>query len=165
MAPKFDPNEVKIVYVRQVAGEPAPSSVLAPKVGPLGLSPKKIGDDIVKASMSWKGIRVLVKLTIQNRQAKVDLVPTATSLLIKELKEPVRDRKKVKNITHHGNISKDALFNIARQMRFKSQAKEFKGTVREILGTAFAIGCKIDGKKPMDLLAAMDEGEFAVPEE
>ena len=32
MAPKFDPNEVKIVYVRQVAGEPAPSSVLAPKV-------------------------------------------------------------------------------------------------------------------------------------
>merc|ERR1712100_733586 len=86
----------------------------------------------------------------------VDLVPTATSLLIKELKEPARDRKKVKNITHHGNISKDALFNIARQMRFKSQAKEFKGTVREILGTAFAIGCKIDGKKPMDLLAAMD---------
>merc|ERR1712078_739582 len=122
-------------------------------------SPKKIGDDIVKASMSWKGIRVLVKLTIQNRQAKVDLVPTATSLLIKELKEPVRDRKKVENIT------KDALFNIARQMRFKSQAKEFKGTVREIPGTAFAIGCKIDGKKPMDLLAAMDEGEFAVPEE
>ena len=73
MAPKFDPNEVKIVYVRQVAGEPAPSSVLAPKVGPLGMSPKKIGDDIVKASMSWKGIRVLVKLTIQNRQAKVAL--------------------------------------------------------------------------------------------
>merc|ERR1712070_209032 len=67
-------------------------------------SPKKIGDDIVKASMSWKGIRVLVKLTIQNRQAKVDLVPTATSLLIKELKEPARDRKKVKNITHRGNI-------------------------------------------------------------
>merc|ERR1712100_248370 len=115
----------------------------APKVGPLGMSPKKIGDDIVKASMSWKGIRVLVKLTIQNRQAKVDLVPTATSLLIKELKEPVRDRQK----------------------RFKSQAKEFKGTVREVLGTAFAIGCKIDGKKPMDLLAAMDGGEFAVPEE
>ena len=35
------------------------------------MSPKKIGDDIVKATMSWKGIRVLVKLTIQNRQAKV----------------------------------------------------------------------------------------------
>lgn len=36
------------VRIREVAGEPAPSSVLAPKVGPMGLSPKKIGDDIVK---------------------------------------------------------------------------------------------------------------------
>ena len=32
---------------------------------------REVGDDIVKASMPWKGIRVLVKLTVQNRQAKV----------------------------------------------------------------------------------------------
>merc|ERR1712054_255661 len=115
MAPKFDPNEVKYVFLRQYGGEAAPSSVLAPKVGPMGLSPKKIGDDIVKASMAWKGIRVMVKLTIQNRQAKVDMVPTATSLLIKELKEPPRDRKKVKNITHSGNLTKDTILSIARQ--------------------------------------------------
>merc|ERR1712167_283680 len=139
-------------------GEPAPSSVLAPKVGPLGLSPKKIGDDIVKASMSWKGIRVLVKLTIQNRAAKVDLVPTATSLIIKELKEPVRDRKKVKNITHSGNITKDALLAIARQMRYKSQARKLGGTVKEMPGTAFAVGCTIDGKLPMDVMEEVDNG-------
>merc|ERR1711964_611743 len=150
------------VYVRQVAGEPAPSSVLAPKVGPLGMSPKKIGDDIVKCTMAWKGIRVMVRLTIQNRQAKVDMVPTATSLIIKELKEPPRDRKKVKNITHEGNITKETLFNIARQMRFKSQAKEFKGTVKEILGTAFAVGCTVDGKKPMQMMQMVEDGEIAV---
>ena len=57
MAPKFDPNEVKIVFLRQYGGEQAPSSVLAPKaqtfgilerclqVGPLGMSPKKVGRD------------------------------------------------------------------------------------------------------------------------
>merc|ERR1719248_2958 len=156
MAPKFDPNEIKYVYVRQVAGEPAPSSVLAPK---------KVGDDIVKASMPWKGIRVLVKLTVQNRQAKVDLVPTATSLIIKELKEPPRDRKKVKNIKHSGNVSKDTIFNVARQMRFKSQAKEFKGTVKEMLGTAFAVGCTVDGMKPMDFMAGIESGDIACPAE
>jgi len=94
MAPKFDPNSVMYVYVRQYGGEAAPSSVLAPKIGPLGMSPKKIGDDIIKNSGGWKGIRITVKLTIQNRQAKVDIEPNASSLLIKELKEPVRDRKK-----------------------------------------------------------------------
>lgn len=49
-----------------------------------------------------KGIRVTVKLTIQNRQAKVDVEPNATSLIIKALKEPLRDRKKTKNIKHPG---------------------------------------------------------------
>merc|ERR1711900_150790 len=123
------------------------------------------GDDIVKCTMAWKGIRVMVKLTIQNRQAKVDMVPTATSLIIRELKEPPRDRKKVKNIEHSGDISKEALFNIVRQMRYKSLAKEFKGTVKEILGTCFAVGCTVDGQKPMDLMNKVEEGEFAVPDE
>ena len=37
----------------------------------------------------------------------------------KELKEPPRDRKKVKNIKHSGNVTLDAIINIARIMRFK----------------------------------------------
>merc|ERR1712110_1077376 len=69
MPPKFDPNEIKIVILKAVGGEVAATSALAPKVGPLGLSPKKIGDDIAKATQDWKGLRVTVKLTIQNRQA------------------------------------------------------------------------------------------------
>ena len=43
-----------------------------------------------------------MRLTIQNRAAKVDVEPNATSLIIKELKEPKRDRKKTKNIKHSG---------------------------------------------------------------
>jgi Ribosomal protein L11 len=29
------------------------SSALAPKIGPLGLSPKKVGEDIAKATADW----------------------------------------------------------------------------------------------------------------
>ena len=164
MAPKFDANAVTYVYLRQYGGEQAPSSVLAPKIGPLGLSPKKIGDDIVKATMSWKGIRVMVKLTIQNRQAKVDMVPTATSLLIKELKEPPRDRKKVKNIAHDGNITWDDVYATARAMRSRSNAKEFKGTVLEVLGTCRALGCTIDGDDADDATEAVQDGDQDVPD-
>lgn len=35
--------------------------------------------------------------TFINRQAKIDVVPSAASLIIKALKEPPRDRKKQKN--------------------------------------------------------------------
>jgi large subunit ribosomal protein L12e len=44
-------------------------------VGPLGLSPKKIGDDIAKATGDWKGLKVTVQLKIQNRQAEVIKMP------------------------------------------------------------------------------------------
>ena len=118
---------------------------MAPKVGPLGLSPKKIGDDIAKATQDWKGLRVTVKLTIQNRQAKVDVVPSAAALIIKALKEPPRDRKKVKNIKHNGNITLEDVIGAARIMRPRSMSKELSGVCKEILGTAQSVGCTVDG--------------------
>ena len=64
MPPKFNPNEIKVVHLRCTGGEVAAMSALAPKIGPLGLSPKKVTDDIAKATSDWKGLRITVKLTI-----------------------------------------------------------------------------------------------------
>ncbi len=91
-----------------------PSSVpLAPPDHlPLSQSPKKVGEDIAKATGDWKGLRVTVQLTIQNRQAAVSVVPSASSMVIKALKEPPRDRKKEKNIKHTGNVSLDEIINV-----------------------------------------------------
>ncbi|CAN9156778.1 unnamed protein product [Alternaria alternata] len=163
--PKFDPSEVKVIHLRATGGEVGASSALAPKIGPLGLSPKKVGEDIAKATGDWKGLRVTVKLTIQNRQAAVSVVPSASSLVIKALKEPPRDRKKEKNIKHTKSVPLDEIISIARTMRFKSMAKDLKGTVLEILGTAFSTGCKVDGRSPKDISDDIKAGEIEIPEE
>ncbi|KAG5458690.1 MAG: ribosomal protein L11 [Olpidium bornovanus] len=181
MGPKVDPNEVKIITLRATGGEVGASSTLAPKIGPLGLSPKKVGEDIAKATKDWKGLRVTVKLTIQNRQAAVSVVPSASSLLIKGLKEPPRDRKKEKNsayffcpggpkcaaapIKHNGNLTLDQVIDAARTMRYKSLARELSGTVKELLGTANSIGCTVDHMSPQDVIEKIDNGEIEVPAE
>ncbi|KDQ21818.1 hypothetical protein BOTBODRAFT_26227 [Botryobasidium botryosum FD-172 SS1] len=165
MPPKLDPNEIKIIYLRATGGEVGASSALAPKIGPLGLSPKKVGEDIAKATGAWKGLRVTVQLTIQNRQAAVSVVPSASSLVIRALKEPPRDRKKEKNIKHSGNITLDEIIDIARTMRSKSLAKELSGTVKEILGTAQSVGCTIDGQPPHDIIDGINAGEVDIPDE
>ena len=55
------------------------------------------GEDIAKeTAKEWKGLRVTCKLTVQNRVAKVSVIPSAGALVIKALKEPIRDRKKVR---------------------------------------------------------------------
>ncbi|KAL4842570.1 hypothetical protein H8958_013214 [Nasalis larvatus] len=155
MSPKFDPNEIKVVYLRCTGGEVGATSALAPKIGPLGLSPKKVGDDIAKATGDWKGLRITVKLTIQNRQAQIEVVPSASALIIKALKEPPRDRKKQKNIKHSGNITFDEIINIA--------PRELSGTIKEILGTAQSVGCNVDGRHPHDIIDDINSGAVECP--
>lgn len=79
--------------------------------------------------------------------------------------EPPRDRKKEKNIKHSGNIPLDEILEIARIMRDRSLAKNFAGTVKEILGTAQSVGCTIDGQPPHDVIEGIDSGDVEIPDE
>jgi large subunit ribosomal protein L12e len=158
-------DDVKIVIMRTTGGEVAPASALAPKIGPLGLSPKKVGEDIQKATKDWKGLNVTVKLTVVNRQATVSMIPSSSSLVMKALNEPYRDRKKVKNVVHNGNLTLDQVIDIARQMHERSMSKKLAGTVKQILGTCNSIGCTVNGESPRDIQSGIDDGEIEIPEE
>mmetsp|Transcript_20212 Transcript_20212/g.77394 ORF Transcript_20212/g.77394 Transcript_20212/m.77394 type:complete len:166 (+) Transcript_20212:115-612(+) len=165
MAPRGDPGAITTLVLRVTGGEIGNPSALAPKLGPLGLNPKKIGDDIAKNTKEWKGLKVTVKLTIQNRQATVEVVPSASSLVIKALKEPYRDRKKVKIESHEGDIPLEEIIDIARTMRFKSQARELSGTVKEILGTAKSVGATVEGRDPYEVSCDVADGTIEIPAE
>merc|ERR1711956_76199 len=104
------------------------------------------------------------KLTVVNRQASVSLIPSSSSLVMKALNEPVRDRKKVKNVVHNGNITLDQVIEIARTMRERSMARKLSGTVKEILGTCNSIGCTVNGESPRDVQEGIDDGEIEIPE-
>ena len=153
MPPKaaVDPNEKKYIYMKVVGGEIAPAAALAPRCAPCGLAPKKVGEDIQKATKDWRGIKIYIEIMVQNRQATVSIVPTAAPLVLKALKEPPRDRKKTKNVVHNGKITLDQVIAIAKEIRPRSMASTFKGTVLEILGTCVSVGCTIEGKSPKDV--------------
>ncbi|VFV44789.1 60s ribosomal protein l12 [Lynx pardinus] len=113
MLPKFDPKEIKGIYLRCTGGAVHATSALAPKIGPLGLSLKEVCDDITNATGDGKDLRMTVKVTIQNTQAQIEVVPSGSAPMIKALKEPPRYRKEQKNIKHSGNITSDKIINIA----------------------------------------------------
>merc|ERR1712204_146467 len=124
-----------------------------------------IGDDIAKATGDWKGLKVTVQLKIQNRQATCSVVPSAAALIIKALKEPPRDRKKVKNIKHNGNITMDDILSAAKTMRPRSMSKNLAGVVKEILGTAQSVGCTVDGQDPHDIIDGINDGSVEIAED
>lgn len=104
----------------------------------------------------------MCKLTVVNRQATVSVEPSAASMIIKALKEPERDRKKVKNIAHDGNVSLDAIIDIAKKCRGRSMAKHMSGTVKEVLGTAQSIGCTVDGQSPHEVIDGINDGSVDI---
>ncbi|NXM88479.1 RL12 protein, partial [Oenanthe oenanthe] len=128
---------VPSVYLRCTGGEVGATSALAPKIGPLGL--------------------------VRTGAGAIEVVPSASALIIKALKEPPRDRKKQKNIKHSGSVTFDEIVNIARQMRHRSLARELSGTIKEILGTAQSVGCSIDGRHPHDIIDDINSGAIECP--
>merc|ERR1719391_1639440 len=106
---------------------------------------------------------VTIKMDIQNRQATISVIPSASALIIKALKEPPRDRKKEKNIKHNGNITMDDIIAAARVMRPRAMSREFSGVMKEILGTAQSVGCTVDGQDPHDVIDGINDGSVECP--
>ena len=52
------------VYMKAVGGEVTSAAALAPKCSPVGLNPKKVGEDIQKATDYWKGIKIEIEIAI-----------------------------------------------------------------------------------------------------
>lgn len=106
-----------------------------------------------------------VKLTIANRNATVEVVPSASSLVMKALNEPPKDRKKgPKNVKHDGNVTLDQIIEVARVMRSRSMARTLSGTVKEILGTANSIGCRVNGVSPREIQKKIDSKDIEIPD-
>ena len=158
-------TEMKQVLLKVVGGEPPSNAVLSAKLSPYGCNPKKAGEEISKNTKEYTNIRIYVKLSIQAREIKaVELLPTCSAYIIKELKEPVRQRRKVKGAIykHTGNLSFEQVKNIAKKMKDKSLARELKGTVKEVLGSCLAVGITVDGKSPKDVTADVEAGKLSI---
>ncbi|XP_063966672.1 large ribosomal subunit protein uL11-like [Lytechinus pictus] len=100
-------------------------------------------------------------LTIQNRQAKEGQEH------LTQREHPHRRHhegafhgstvrpKKVKNISHSGNIPIDAI------TRERSMAREFK----EVLGTAQSVGCTVEEQNRHDIIDQINDGDIEILEE
>ena len=126
------------------------------------MPPKKVGDDIKAGTQAWKGIRVPILVSVQNRVVSVQVLPSASSLVLKALGEPPRDRKKDKNVKHNGNITFAKVVEIAKELEKagKSMAKSLNGTASQVLGTAKSVGCTVDGQDPRAIQAKLKSGDL-----
>ena len=104
----------------------------------------------------------MVQLKCQNRAAEISVQPTSPALIIKELGGYERDRKKVKNVTHKGNLTLEQVKKIAKAVEDKSLAKSLEGTVKSVLGTCLSIGCTVDKQNPKKIIEQINNKEIKI---
>ena len=158
-------EESKFIYIKVVGGEPVAAAALAPKCGPLGMPPKKVGDDITAATKDWKAIKVQVEVEVANRQVTVRVLPSASSLIQKALNQPprVRARDKETHYKYEGNLDFEAIVDISKKMTGKSMSRTFAGTVKQILGTCNSLGITVEGFTGKEAQKKVDEGHWTMP--
>ena len=162
--PKVEANtEMKYITLKIVGGEAPSNAVLSSRLSPFGCNPKKAGEEIMKRTKDYTNIRLYVKLSIQSREIKeLEMFPTCSAHIIKELKEPVRKRRAVKNAVykHKGNLTLETVKTIAKKMQVsKSLSRTLKGSVKEVLGSCIAVGITVDGKSPKVVTKEVNSGK------
>lgn len=162
---KKDPSKEYLI-VRVTGGE-QPGPVFSQKAGQMKLPGKVVGEDIKKlTAKEYKLQKVHVELAVKDRKAEIKIVPSTAQLIIKELGEKRQAKKKgaekVDQI-HDGSLSFKSLCSVVDAIHHdRSRGKTKKETMKQVLGTAKAVGCKVEGYCPKDFTAAVKEGRDAV---
>ncbi|KAJ8779250.1 hypothetical protein J1605_012712 [Eschrichtius robustus] len=115
-----------------------------------GLSPKKVGDDIAKATSDWRHLRMTVKLTIQNQQAQTEAMQHRS--LVREFswnhQETLRTARSVRCCAdgHHHHDMKDDINSGAMQCPAPPTAS--RPRVTEGLGCPLCRSGQVDHPRP-----------------
>jgi large subunit ribosomal protein L11 len=150
----------EIVEVLVPGGKATPGQPLGPALGPLGINVKAVVDEINRKTSDFNGMQVPVRIEVDDRkQFTVTVGTPPTTALIK--KEAGIEKGSAQPSTQLvGNLPLEAAIRIARMKSGDMLSYSTKSGVKEVVGTCVSMGITVEGRRPKEILAAIDAGEF-----
>jgi large subunit ribosomal protein L11 len=153
--------EKKVINVLVNGGEATAGPPLGPQLGPLGVNVLAIVNEINKKTADFKGMRVPVKIEIDQETKEFSVTvgtPTTSALIAKEGKIPKGSSKP--NTDFVGNLSISQVISIAKAKMQDSYAKTLKAAVKEVIGSCVSMGVKIEGMDPREFTKEIEAGKY-----
>lgn len=142
-------------------GKATAAPPLGPALGPLKVNIGQVVADINKKTSDFKGMKVPVKVIVDTETKAYTIsigTPPTSQLVKKELN--IQKGSGTPDKTYVGNLTIDQIKKISR-MKFDSLlANNLSSAVREIAGTCFSLGVKIDEKNPKDFILDVQNGKY-----
>jgi large subunit ribosomal protein L11 len=150
-----DVVEVLVPGGKATAGPP-----IGPALGPLGINVKAVVDEINKQTSTFNGMQVPVRIDVDDKKnftVTVGIPPT-TALIKKEVN--IEKGSPEPNMQIVGDMPMEAAVRIARMKANDMLSYDLKNAVKEVVGTCVSVGVSVDGKRPKEVLAAIDAGTY-----
>ena len=142
-------------------GKATAAPPLGPALGPLKVNIGQVVTDINKKTADFKGMKVPVKVIVdtETKDYTIEIgTPPASQLIKTEL--GIKKGSGTPDKDYVGDINLDQIKKVAR-MKFDSLlANDLSAAVREIAGTCYSLGIKIDGKPAREFIADVKTGKY-----
>ena len=142
-------------------GKATAAPPLGPALGPLKVNIGQVVADINKKTADFKGMKVPVKVIVdtETKDYTIEIgTPPASQLIKTEL--GIKKGSGTPDKDYVGDMNLDQIKKVAR-MKFDSLlANDLSAAVREIAGTCFSLGIKIDGKPAREFIADVKAGKY-----
>ncbi len=142
-------------------GKASAGPPLGPALGPMGVNIMQVINTINDKTKEFDGMKVPVKVIINPKTKEFEIevgTPPAASLILNEagIEKGASNPSKQKV----GNITIDQAIKVAKMKQDGLLGKDMKSKTREIIGTCTSMGITVEGKKPKEILKAIDEGQY-----
>lgn len=142
-------------------GKATAAPPLGPALGPLKVNIGQVVADINKKTSDFKGMKVPVTVSVDTETKEYTIkigTPPASQLIKSEL--GIAKGSGTPNSKYVADISIDQIKKVAR-MKFDSLlANNLNSAVREMAGTCYSLGIKVDGKAPRDFIKDVQDGKY-----
>ena len=142
-------------------GKASAAPPLGPALGPLKVNIGQVVADINKKTADFEGMKVPVKVTVDTETKEYSIkvgTPPASQLIKNEV--GIEKGSSTPNSSFVGELSLEQIKKIARMKFDALLANDLKTAVREVAGTCYSIGVKIDGKRGKEFIKAVKAGEY-----
>jgi large subunit ribosomal protein L11 len=142
-------------------GKASAAPPLGPALGPLKVNIGQVVADINKKTQDFKGMKVPVEVIvdIETKEYTIEIGTPPSSQLIKN-EVGIEKGSGTPDKEYVAEISLEQIKKVAR-MKFDSLvANNLNGAVREMAGTCYSLGIKVDGKTPREFIKEVQEGKY-----
>lgn len=152
----------KIVVKALVTGGAASGGPpIGPAVGPTGINIKDVVDVVNEKTMIFKGLTVPVRIECDPETKQFEIfveTPSTASLLLKELGVEKGSSNSLEDKV--GDLTLEQIQNVTRAKRDIFLDKNYKTSIKTVLGTVLSIGATVEGEDPKAIQKKLDNGEY-----